>query len=50
VGAHQRRWFESLPNGSFEPVDSSHFIQAEQPEIVAENIRGGTVALSDPAP
>jgi len=39
LGAHQRRWVESLPNGRFEPVDSSHFIQAEQPELVAETIR-----------
>jgi pimeloyl-ACP methyl ester carboxylesterase len=39
LGAHQCRWVESLPNGRFEPVDSSHFIQAEQPELVAETIR-----------
>ena len=39
LGAHQRRWVESLPNGRFESVDCSHFIQAEQPELVAESIR-----------
>ncbi len=39
LGAHQRRWVESLPDGHFEPVDASHFIQAEQPQLVAETIR-----------
>lgn len=32
----QRRYTESLPEGAFEIVDSRHFIQAEQPAIVAD--------------
>jgi pimeloyl-ACP methyl ester carboxylesterase len=40
IGEHQRRWVESLPDGRFEAVDSSHLIQAEQPQLVADAIRG----------
>jgi pimeloyl-ACP methyl ester carboxylesterase len=39
IRAHQRRYAESLPAGHFESVDSGHFIQAEQPQLVAERIR-----------
>jgi pimeloyl-ACP methyl ester carboxylesterase len=37
--AHQRRYVESLPDGRHEDVDSAHFIQAEQPHLVADRIR-----------
>ncbi|CAM5543190.1 alpha/beta fold hydrolase [Kitasatospora aureofaciens] len=36
---HQRRWAEALPDSWFETVDSGHFIQAEQPGIVADQVR-----------
>jgi pimeloyl-ACP methyl ester carboxylesterase len=36
IRQHQRRYVESLPDGRFEDVDSAHFIQAEQPQVVAE--------------
>ncbi|MBP0454618.1 alpha/beta hydrolase [Kitasatospora sp. RG8] len=39
LAAHQRRWTESLPDGRFETVDSGHFIQAEQPKIVADRVK-----------
>lgn len=39
IAEQQRRWCETLPDGRFEQVDSSHFIQGEQPEIVADRIR-----------
>ena len=39
IAEHQRRYVETLPDGRFEQVDSSHFIQAEQPAIVAEKVR-----------
>ena len=39
IAEHQRRWVETLPEGQFEQVDSSHFIQAEQPGIVADKVR-----------
>jgi pimeloyl-ACP methyl ester carboxylesterase len=35
---HQRRWVEGLPGGRFESVDAAHFIQAEQPQVVADRI------------
>ncbi|MFE7526390.1 alpha/beta fold hydrolase [Kitasatospora sp. NPDC057542] len=38
IAEHQRRWVETLPDGRFEEVDSAHFIQAEQPGIVAQRI------------
>ncbi|MCZ1012843.1 alpha/beta fold hydrolase [Streptomyces noursei] len=38
LAEHQRRWVETLPDGRFEAVDSGHFIQAEQPAIVADRI------------
>ena len=38
IAEHQRRYVETLPNGRFERVDSSHFIQVEQPGIVAGTI------------
>jgi pimeloyl-ACP methyl ester carboxylesterase len=39
IAAYQRRYVDNLPNGRFEEVESSHFIQAEQPRIVADRIR-----------
>jgi pimeloyl-ACP methyl ester carboxylesterase len=36
---HQRRYAENLPDGRYEDVDSGHFIQAEQPHLVAERTR-----------
>jgi pimeloyl-ACP methyl ester carboxylesterase len=36
---HQRRYAENLPDGRYEEVDSGHFIQAEQPHIVADRTR-----------
>jgi pimeloyl-ACP methyl ester carboxylesterase len=36
IAAHQRQWAEALPDGRFEEADAGHFIQAEQPGIVAE--------------
>ncbi|MQS16939.1 hypothetical protein F7Q99_33310 [Streptomyces kaniharaensis] len=39
LAEHQRRWAETLPDGRFETVDSGHFIQAEQPGIVADRVR-----------
>lgn len=38
IAEHQRRWVEALPDGRFEEVDSGHFIQAERPEIVADEV------------
>lgn len=38
IAEHQRRYVETLPDGRFEVVDSSHFVQAEQPAILAERI------------
>ncbi|MFI0786168.1 alpha/beta fold hydrolase [Streptomyces lydicus] len=38
IAEHQRRWVRTLPDGRFEGVDSGHFIQAEQPGIVADRI------------
>lgn len=39
IAEHQRRYVETLADGRFEEVDSRHFIQAEQPEIVANRVR-----------
>ncbi|RSD09167.1 alpha/beta fold hydrolase [Amycolatopsis eburnea] len=36
---HQRRYADSLPDGHHEEVASAHFIQAEQPQLVATRIR-----------
>jgi pimeloyl-ACP methyl ester carboxylesterase len=36
---HQRRYAQSLPDGRYEEIDSAHFIQAEQPELVAGRTR-----------
>lgn len=36
---HQRRYADSLPDGRHEEVDSAHFIQAEQPELVVTRIQ-----------
>ena len=41
---HQRRYAENLPDGRYEDVDSGHFIQAEQPPLVADR----THQLFDP--
>jgi pimeloyl-ACP methyl ester carboxylesterase len=38
IAEHQRRYVETLPDGRFEEVDSSHFVQAEQPGIVADRV------------
>ncbi|MFG3117681.1 alpha/beta fold hydrolase [Streptomyces sp. NPDC048197] len=38
IAEHQRRWVDALPDGRFEEVDSGHFIQAEQPGIVADEV------------
>ena len=38
IAEYQRRYVETLPDGRFEEVDSSHFIQAEQPGIVADTV------------
>jgi pimeloyl-ACP methyl ester carboxylesterase len=38
IAEHQRRWIETLPDGRFDEVDSRHFIQGEQPGIVAEEV------------
>ncbi|MBL1088050.1 MULTISPECIES: alpha/beta fold hydrolase [Streptomyces] len=38
IAERQRRWVETLPDGRFEEVDSGHFIQAEQPGIVADEV------------
>ncbi|MEW9527184.1 alpha/beta fold hydrolase [Microbispora sp. NPDC049125] len=35
IREHQRRYAESLPDGRCEVIDSGHFIQAEQPHVVA---------------
>jgi pimeloyl-ACP methyl ester carboxylesterase len=39
IREHQRRDAESLPDGRYESVDSAHFIQAEQPQLVATRIQ-----------
>jgi pimeloyl-ACP methyl ester carboxylesterase len=36
---HQRRYAENLPDGRYEEVDSGHFVQAEQPRLVADRTR-----------
>ncbi|MFF4619319.1 alpha/beta fold hydrolase [Nonomuraea jabiensis] len=36
---HQRRYAETLPDGRHEDVDSGHFVQAEQPRLIADRIR-----------
>ncbi len=38
IAEHQRRWVQTLPDGRFEEADSGHFIQAEQPGIVADRV------------
>lgn len=38
IREHQRRYAGSLPDGRHEEVDSGHFIQAEQPRLVADRI------------
>ncbi|BDM74127.1 hydrolase or acyltransferase of alpha/beta superfamily protein (plasmid) [Streptomyces nigrescens] len=38
IAEHQRRWVETLPDGRFGEVDSGHFLQAEQPGIVADEV------------
>jgi pimeloyl-ACP methyl ester carboxylesterase len=38
IAEHQHRYVNTLLDGRFEQVDSSHFIQAEQPELVAEKV------------
>ncbi|MFC4121912.1 alpha/beta fold hydrolase [Nonomuraea zeae] len=39
IREHQRRYAESLPDGRWEEVASGHFIQAEQPDLVADRVR-----------
>ncbi|MFG6200369.1 alpha/beta fold hydrolase [Nonomuraea sp. JJY05] len=36
VREHQRRYADSLPDGRYEEVASGHFIQAEQPQLIAD--------------
>ncbi|MGH3251875.1 MAG: alpha/beta fold hydrolase [Trebonia sp.] len=36
---HQRRYAGTLPDGRYERVDSAHFIQAEQPQLVITRIQ-----------
>jgi pimeloyl-ACP methyl ester carboxylesterase len=56
IAEHQRRYVQTLPDGRFEEADSSHFIQAEQPAIVADRIRrllsqaGAHVPADGPVP
>jgi pimeloyl-ACP methyl ester carboxylesterase len=56
IAEHQRRYVRTLPDGRFEEADSSHFIQAEQPAIVADRIRhllsraGAHVPADGPVP
>jgi pimeloyl-ACP methyl ester carboxylesterase len=56
IAEHQRRYVQTLPDGRFEEADSSHFIQAEQPAIVAGRIRhllgraGAHVPVDGPVP
>ncbi|MFK4043130.1 alpha/beta fold hydrolase [Nonomuraea wenchangensis] len=38
IREHQRRYAETLPDGRHEDVASGHFIQAEQPHLVADRI------------
>lgn len=38
MNEHQRRYADSLPNGRYEQVDSAHFIQAEQPQLIVTRI------------
>lgn len=39
IREHQRRYADSLTHGHYDSVDSAHFIQAEQPQFVASQIR-----------
>jgi pimeloyl-ACP methyl ester carboxylesterase len=39
IREHQRRYADGLPDGRYETVDSAHFIQAEQPQLVATRIQ-----------
>lgn len=39
IREHQRRYADSLPDGRYEGADSAHFIQAEQPQLVATRIQ-----------
>jgi pimeloyl-ACP methyl ester carboxylesterase len=39
IREHQRRYADSLPHGRYESVDSAHFIQAEQPQLVVTRIQ-----------
>ncbi len=39
LNEHQRRYADSLPDGRHEQVDSAHFIQAEQPQLIATRIK-----------
>ncbi|MEV6150181.1 alpha/beta hydrolase [Nonomuraea sp. NPDC052129] len=38
IREHQRLYADTLPDGGHEVVDSAHFIQAEQPHLVADRI------------
>lgn len=39
IREHQRRYADSVANGCYEAVDSAHFIQAEQPQLVVTRIQ-----------
>ncbi len=36
---HQRRYADTLPNGRYESADAAHFIQAEQPQLIATHVQ-----------
>ncbi|MGW6495807.1 alpha/beta fold hydrolase [Nonomuraea angiospora] len=39
IREHQRRYAETLSDGRHEDVDSGHFVQAEQPRLIADRVR-----------
>ena len=47
LGAHQRRWAESLSNGRFERVDSSHF-RPSNPEKLPRTSVSSSITLTGP--
>ncbi|MGI8557057.1 MAG: alpha/beta fold hydrolase, partial [Solirubrobacteraceae bacterium] len=50
IAEHQRRYVETLPDGRFEEIESSHFIQAEQPGLVADRVRDLLDRANGPGP
>ena len=49
LAEHQRQYAESLPDGRYQQVDSSHFIHAEQPQLVADTITDLFTRTAGPA-